>query len=423
MSTFYGDNYTFQEGADTYEVTATYGNRGSETVKLNDGSTIDIFRGTAEEDEQTKKLQQEDYVMRQSLAFQAEQDMMSKALQEQHPDGRDYTKSYQEYILNRRDELIKAAPVEAREGLAKTLTNLAVGGISAAQKQELKMSANSLLNTFEQSKQELLNTADQSPELLDSLRLEAMDRIKTIAPALKLKPEQVGKAIQEFDKELVRSAVEGMITKDPSATSELIDSGKFDKVFNEKEKNGLLELAYAIEDQEAGIKQLPPITTLMRNAQKLVASNTDLEQGKADKTINPVEYQIAQDLKIIEGKRMENPEYRHNKELLTTTKQPGITAEDEQYGQERLQNLYDSGKLNEQSIKIINDEIRTKIIGRMNNDLQTAKYFPNSVEQLDSSQIETYKSKIRSALKAGEIDIDTARAQGELLRRALEVTK
>lgn len=422
MSTFYGDNYTFQEGADTYEVTATYGNRGSETVKLNDGSTIDIFRGTAEEDEQTKKLQKDQYVLKQTLAFQAEQDAMSEALKQQYPDGRGYTAAMQEYSINRRNELVDSAPADAKEAMSGALRNQVIGSITAAQKYEAKMAKYSLMDTYYQSQGEILSAAADNPHNLEALRIEAMDRAVQLGQSLGWTPSEIKTQSIAAAKAVQKSALNSLAMKTPQTLKKLLNNGFYDNILNESEKKYYEKRIKSSNAIKQNVEALPTLVEAFAQANKTMDSGTNLDDAEGAGQINKVQKHIVDVAIIAENSRLKDPNYKNAKDSLTSINIPLSTDDDKAAINERLRNLYDTGKLNEQSVGLLQQELKQQIYNRVQREANGSNYLQDKdLSKANAQTLQSAIDKVGSDYRSRRITKDQAAREFQILINAQKV--
>lgn len=430
MADFFGDPFkrTIQDASGKqFEVTSDRGfSTQRETVKLENGSTVNVYRGSERDDEALQVLREKQYEANSLIRLQEEQAVIAEEAKRAYPDGRGYTEAVQAHVLDRTNQILDGAQsAQQKTRLIELMDNFVGSALKQANKVENDLTKQSYLNAHFESMNDIEQEAARNPGSLPGLRQEAADRIMDMGETLGWDREDIVDAIKETDRELVTTSIHSLAEQDPEEIYTRLDEGFYSDVFSEKEIDGFKRFADEILMREEEFETLPPIQEVLNSARKRAMNDEDVDQARSQGEITGVEKVIVEDLKQIEQQRLADPVYRNNKELLMDAQPGGSDAEDKSYAQQRLQAAYDDGSLNEQTVQSIHLEVARRVETRINKELRSLPKLPNSdpvlpntLEEIKAVGIENLKVNLVNAYKSGSITLEEAKQARKALMNA-----
>ena len=428
MADFYGDPFTRtirNDDGDEFTVTRTGGGSvpSRETVKLDNGSTVDVYRGSSSEDEELTKLQNKQYEANSLFRLQQEQAEVAERAKESFPDGRGYAQTVQEHVLNRSTEIIDGArDNEQKERLSNLLSKFVDSAVKNSAKEEASLIKQDYLKVHFESMDEIQQAVEANPAALPGLRQESADRVVDMGRTLGWDQEETAKAIEEADKELVTTSIHAIADRDVEKAYELLDTGAYSDIFNKREVQNFKDYVDSVSLRDDELETMPSSQEVIKSALNRVYGGEDIDESLREGKMNHVEHAIASDLKAIETQRMDDPVYESNKTQLMDAKPGGTNSEDSAYAQKRLQALYDNGTLNEQSVQMIHMEVKQRVTTRVNKDLKevTRVYpgIPDTIEKIKEIGVGVLKVNLVNDYKSGKITLEEAKKARQALMNA-----
>lgn len=405
---------------DTHEF-AVYGpSQGS----LEEDNGVRIFRGQSPSvDEETKKLQEEEYKMKQALALQAEYDEVSEQMDKLYPNGAGSAEAKTKYLAKRVEQIKQGAPSsdpKFQEELTRSLGQFQLSAQQQALNVEKVASRNALINTYEDSKSGVMADVFKAPGLADSLVPEIEDKISTVGKVAKWTPDEIKQETEQVKRQLYHTAISGLIKADPDTASQLLRDGYYDAVLKGKEKEIFQQrIKDSRKFQDDLLKAVQDPSEIIRKNQDISDSDVDpnklAEVGKA----SPIDLAVIAQLRQKERTRMSDKQYAQAKESLMDSGKVilGADESDERFRLDKLRTLYDTNKLqvNAQAIEQINRETSERVTNRIILELQKSNYIAGDINKTTIEQIDASKQRIFQDEKAGRLDHNKALAELKIL--------
>lgn len=396
-----------------------------EVVNFDSGEEINILRGeSVPESEEARKIQAAEYKIKQSLALQAEYDQLSEAFKVAHPDGKDYAKTTDKFLEPRIKQIIEGArDEESRLELTNQLGKFRIDAAAKARDDELQMSKRAFIGTYFEAKANLMGEAYKNPASVVGLIPEMADKISEVGKVRNWTTEEVNKEIADASKQLHTNSLLGRIATNPDEAKMILNSGVYDEMYSEKERDVFLArlgearkfnegLGAAVKNPEEAIARGQYITD---NGMDPFALQ---KQGK----ISEVDVAIIAKLRTKEKERLRNPDYKTAVTNIKATDAilPGLTDEDSQYRMERVRAEFDSGKLNAQAIAQINLETKEMLTTRAITKMKESRYLSGDINKLTPSQLDEITRRIGRDKNAKKLTQDEAILQLRIIEQVRE---
>lgn len=395
-----------------------------ETVEFDTGETIEVLRGqSASIDEDTRKLQQEEYELKQSLALQEEYDQVSEELTKQFPDGMGRAEAASKYLDQRIKQITENSPDQsagAKTKLLSTLGNFQLQATRIARAEERQATKDSIYRTYLETKENTMGDVFNNPGAAQAMAIEIEDKVAQVGQIQKWTPEEIAKETEQTKRQLHHSAISGLIKADPNTAHMLLRDGYYDNVLKGNEKEIFQQ---RIRDQNKFndhlLEAIESPSELIRKNEEVADSGQDptklADAGKASQ----IDLALIAQLRQKERTRMSDKSYAQAKQSMLDSGKiiMGADESDERFRLDKLRTLYDNNKLqvNAQAIEQINRETSERVTNRIILELQKSNYLSGDINKTSLEQVNNSKQQIAQDVKAGRLDRQKALAELKIL--------
>lgn len=362
---------------------------------------------------QNQKLQNAQYVVHNTLAFQMEADQMTEALKKNNPTGVGYANQVNQYMSNRIDQIISGAPQDeqTRFQLDQKLNQMRSQMYGHAVNTEEKLTRTAVVNDYENSKSAIIQAAqNDDPKNMNQYLLEIADKLKTTGQMMQWNQDDItNKATKDLN--AAKTAIlTNAATNNPDQFLADLKGKQYNEIITNKERDALAQAAKNSIDLRNGIQELPPIKDIINKVWAPAHNGEDLNHMVETGQMSPIEAGIAHNLQQAEANREVHPQYKLAKDALTADAQfmPNINPSDEQFRLQRLQTIHDSGQYNQQTIPQINQETQQRLTNRIKGTIQDSQYFNTPIEKATDGDIISAKNRIAADIQSGAITHDQA---------------
>lgn len=258
--------------------------------------TSGSFEAFADVLQEQKRQQDVSYVTEARIKASEEVALFKQNFDNNIESADGYTQAYIEQVDTIYDKYLQDAPsIEARNVLSNQFGSLRVGEFNSAVNQETKLRDDMLIQSSQDSLNSLSNTIYMNPGSLDQ-RVQDMENIKDSA-SLRLNPAEQEKFNDQVDKAVFSAFINGTARTNPAEAREIVESGRFNEIFNAEETGRLLNSINSYQrDLDSNVKkQAEKAYDGFLDELNLKIFNRETSQGELDQLLQSGQFRTNAD--------------------------------------------------------------------------------------------------------------------------------